>query len=276
MSISKSSSIVAPGNRNSHPDYIPQSNDGTHVVDVQPGYVSNAGVPQFNDGTHVVDVQPGYVSNAGVPQFNDGTHVVDVQPGYVSNAGVPQFNDGTHVVDVQPGYVSNAGVPQFNDGTHVVDVQPSYVSYAGVPQPGFAHPQPGGCQPGYVNGIPVPPDYVAPQTRYPNKKGARRGSLSSEEDPEPAQPYEDEPEYCCCYINEHDPRCCVSGKDCNGQGTCSKPTVNLGTVGGKITCGGCILIVIVLIIIAIVQNKQSSDDKPATAQPTYAPYRRRY
>ena len=203
MSVSKSSSVGAPGNRNSHPDHMQQSNLAHPPVGLQPSHVSNAGVPQ-----------PSYVS-AGVPQ---------PQPGFAH----------PHAVGLQPSYVVNTGVPQ--------------------PQPGFvAAPQPGYVsvhqQSGYVTNVPValPPGYVAaPQSGYVN------GQVVTVQ--VPAKPYEEYPPYCCCYMNEHDPRCCVAGKDCNGRNPFPKPVLNLGSRNGKITCGAIMTLTFSLIIITIIRN----------------------
>ena len=188
MSISKSSSVGAPGKRNSHPDHVPQTSLAHPPVGLQPSHVSNAGVPQ-----------------------------------------------------------------------------PSYVS-AGVPQPNFAHPQPVGYQQhGYVTNLPVaalPPGYVAPP-------GYVNGQVVTAQ--VPAKLYEEYPPFCCCYNNKHDPRCCVYGRDCNGQNPCPKHTLNLGSRGGRITCAAIITIVITFIVVALIKGSQSSSSKPVTAQPTTAP-----
>ena len=69
---------------------------------------------------------------------------------------------------------------------------------------------------------------------------------------QPTELYEEEPDYCCFYMNKHDPRCCVIGRDCNGHDPCPKPILNLGTSCGKVTCGGCMLLGIAAIILVIV------------------------
>ena len=161
-------------------------------------------------------------------------------------------------------------MPRSNLTNPPVGLQPSYVAHAVVPQPNFAHAQPVGYQPSsYITNLPVsalPPGFVAAPPGYANRPvGAARV---------PTKLYEEYPPYCCCYMNEHDPRCCVLGRDCNGLDPCPKLVVNLGNSCGKVTCGVFILLVIATIIIAIVLSPD--DDKPATAQPTYAPYHQRY
>ena len=89
-------------------------------------------------------------------------------------------------------------MPQSNLTYPPFGLQPSYVANAGVPQPNFAHAQPVGYQPSsYITNLPVsvlPPRYVTAPPGYANKPvGAARV---------PTKLYEENPPYCCCYMNE--------------------------------------------------------------------------